>query len=66
MPSPPPPPKAPIAPPSVIDGTAQVNAEQALRRRRRGAASTFLTSRQGDLQSPNTLSKSLLGGGGGA
>ena len=64
MPALPPPPAEPTAPPSFADAEREAAAkakQDALARKRRGRASTILTSRTGIEEEATTQKKTLLG-----
>lgn len=54
-------PKAPKAPPQVIDTTEAVQENRMLRRRRRGYLSSYKSGFSGDQSAPNLAAKELLG-----
>lgn len=60
-PAKPPPPPAPAPAPS-IDTARQMQMSQDVLAGRKGRAATILTSQQGDLTTPTTGTKTLLGG----
>lgn len=62
-PPPPPPPQAPIPPPTIVDPSVQANEQRDAARRKRGRAATVLsgTGGLGDISTPITATKMLLG-----